>query len=133
MKQLLHTARSKPREHICKNCGVAGQGNYCATCGEKYLAAKITVASMTHQVVHFFTHVDRGFGYTVKQLAKHPGKMQREYIDGVRSKYQKPFPFFFVCGTICGIAFYFLYIINGKLRVVRLISQKRIFSGNILL
>lgn len=101
--------------HICKNCGYEGVGNYCATCGEKYRAAKITLPSMVHQVVHFFTHVDRGFGYTVKELATHPGEMQREYIDGLRSRHQKPFSFFFVCGTICGLAFYLISVANGKL------------------
>lgn len=102
-------------QYICKNCGNAGTGNYCSLCGEKYRAEKITLGSLIHQVFHLFTHFDKGFAFTVKQLAKHPGQMQREYIDGIRSKHQKPFAFFFVCGTLCGLAFYFINVTNRKL------------------
>lgn len=106
---------SKHPPTVCRNCGNTGHGNFCAWCAEKYAAEKITLASLIHQVIHFFTHVDKGFGYTVKQLIKSPGEMQRKYMEGFRSKHQKPFQFFFVCGTISGLGYYFIIVAKSKL------------------
>lgn len=106
---------SRHQQIVCRNCGNTGHGNFCAWCGEKYAAVKITLASLIHQVVHFFTHFDKGFAYTVNQLIKAPGEMQRKYIDGFRSKHQKPFQFFFVCGTISGLGYYFIIVAKSKL------------------
>ena len=100
---------------VCKNCGHTGHGNYCFHCGEKYHAKKITLSSLVHEIIHFFTHFDKGFAFTVKELARHPGQMQRQYLEGKRTRHQKPFSFFFVCGTLCGLAFYFINVTNRKL------------------
>jgi hypothetical protein len=32
------------------------------------------------EVFHFFTHLDRGFPYTLKKLIVSPGTVQRDYI-----------------------------------------------------
>ncbi|HYM95528.1 MAG TPA: DUF3667 domain-containing protein [Chitinophagaceae bacterium] len=93
---------------ICKSCGYEGTGKYCAQCGQPYEVKRITVSSILHEVTHIFTHFEKGFGYTLKQLAIQPGQMQRSYIEGHRSKYQKPFSMFFVCATIAGLAIYWI-------------------------
>ena len=49
-----------------------------------------------HEVVHFFTHADKGIFYLVKMLATNPGKVAREYIRGKRKKYFSPLNFFLV-------------------------------------
>jgi len=61
---------------------------------------------MLHEVFHFFTHLDKGFLFTLKQLIRYPGKMQREYINGLRAKHQKPFSMFFICATVAGLSLY---------------------------
>ena len=92
----------------CTNCGYEGDGTYCAGCGKEYAVKRITINSLIHEVIHTFTHFDKGFGYTLKQLALHPGLMQRNYLEGERSRHQKPFSMFFICATITGIALYWL-------------------------
>jgi hypothetical protein len=42
-----------------------------------------------------------------------PGRMQKDYIDGNRSKYQKPFSMFFICGTLTALALYFIHKPTG--------------------
>jgi hypothetical protein len=91
---------------ICKNCGHVGAGKYCSECGQPYEVKRITVSSLLHEVFHFFSHLDKGFPYTLKQLAAHPGKMQKNYLLGERSKHQKPFSMFFICATLTGLAIY---------------------------
>lgn len=93
---------------LCRHCGEAISGKYCAACGEKAEITKITLHGLLHEVFHYFTHLDKGFGYTLKQLVIHPGKMQRRYIEGDRARHQKPFSMFFICGTISGLGYYFI-------------------------
>lgn len=99
-------------EHLqpstCKNCGNTGNGKYCSRCGQKLHTERLTLHGILHEVFHYFTHLDKGFGYTLKQLAIRPGNMQRDYINGHRAAHQKPFSMFFVCGTVCGLAYYFI-------------------------
>lgn len=100
-------------EHICKQCGAKGFGNFCSNCGQTYNTARLTMSHLLHEVLHFFTHLDKGFPYTLKRLTTMPGKMQMEYITGHRNKYQKPFSMFFVCGTLTALALYFIHKPTG--------------------
>ena len=91
---------------ICSNCSNEGTGDYCSACGHAYVVKRITIVSILHEVAHIFTHFEKGFGYTFKQLATRPGRMQKDYLAGNRKKQQKPFSMFFVCATLAGFAFY---------------------------
>jgi len=93
----------------CKSCGYSGTGNYCNRCGQPYKINKITIATLLHDVFHLFTHLDKGFGYTVKKLIISPGHMQRLYVEGERAKHQKPFSMFFICATIAALSRYWIY------------------------
>jgi len=93
----------------CRNCGATGAGKYCSRCGQELIIKKITVASVLRDVLHLFTHLDKGFGYTLKQLIAVPGTMQRRYVEGERRKHQKPFSMFFICATIAGLTRYWIY------------------------
>jgi hypothetical protein len=94
---------------ICKSCGHSGAGNFCAECGQTYKTKRITLSGLLHDVFHFFTHLEKGFGYTLKRLIIAPGTMQREYVEGVRSRYQKPFSMFFICASINALARYWIF------------------------
>ena len=99
---------------ICNNCGYEGGGTYCAECGKPYEIKRLTFASLLHEVAHVFTHLDKGFGYTLKQLATRPGQMQKDYLTGKRDLHQKPFSMFFICATITGLAIYWIGKSNVK-------------------
>lgn len=92
--------------HTCKNCGHTGDGKYCSVCGQEYAIKRITLRHLSEEIFHFFTHLEQGFGYTLKQLVTSPGTMQKNYLDGHRVKLQKPFSLFFLCATLCGLAEY---------------------------
>ena len=66
---------------------------------------------MVKEVIHFFTHVDKGIVYSIKQLIKSPGKMQLAYIEGDRVRHQKPFGMYFVCATLVGLILYWLNVL----------------------
>ena len=98
----------------CKSCAQTGSGKYCSACGQQYDTRRISVKSLLHDVFHLFTHVERGFLYTLKQLIVQPGTMQREYIEGIRSRYQKPFSMFIICASVNALLRYWLFAYLGE-------------------
>lgn len=100
--------------HTCKNCGHKNDGHYCALCGQSFSTHRITLSHLFEEVFHFFTHMEHGFGYTLKQLIIHPGSVQKEYLLGHRVKMQKPFSMFFLCATLCGLAEYWINVTISK-------------------
>lgn len=94
---------------ICPHCKQQGSQSFCSNCGHAYKVKRITLKGLLHDVFHFFTHLDKGFGYTLKQLLVAPGYMQRDYINGNRSRHQKPFSMFFICATVAGLSRYWIY------------------------
>lgn len=111
----------------CRNCGRTGYGKHCTNCGQKLSVERITVHGILHEVFHYFTHLDKGFGYTLKQLATRPGYMQKEYLEGKRTRHQKPFSMFFLCGTICGLAYYFINLAYHNLYQRDTVSEANFF------
>jgi hypothetical protein len=77
-------------------------------------AGRITLGGLFHEAFHLFTHLDRGFLLTAKQLLIAPGVMQRSYIAGDRSRHQKPFSMFFICATIAALTRYWVFSILIK-------------------
>ncbi|MDQ7947526.1 MAG: DUF3667 domain-containing protein [Pedobacter sp.] len=98
-------------DNHCKNCQITGQGNFCSSCGQIYLVKRLTLSGLAHEVFHFFTHVDKGFLYTLKSLVQSPGKMQKDYVDGHRARHQKPFSMFFLCATIAALIYYWTNLV----------------------
>ncbi|MFL5739202.1 MAG: DUF3667 domain-containing protein [Flavisolibacter sp.] len=95
----------------CKYCKAVGNGNFCNSCGHKFITDRISLGSIFQEVFHFFTHLDHGFPYTLKRLLVSPGKMQSQYIEGFRTKYQKPFSMFFLCATIAAVSIYWINLL----------------------
>lgn len=91
---------------VCKSCGNPGNGKYCPRCGQAMAVKRLSLHEMVHEVLHFFTHVEKGFLYTLKMLVTAPGKMQKEYVDGVRVRHQKPFSMFFISATASALIYY---------------------------
>jgi hypothetical protein len=100
---------------ICKNCGYTTTGNYCEQCGQRTRVTAITLHSIFQEVFHYFTHIDKGFGYTLKKLITEPGTMQRRYMEGERTRHQKPFSMFFICGTLSGLGYYFAGLFSANI------------------
>ncbi|MEO6547939.1 MAG: DUF3667 domain-containing protein [Ferruginibacter sp.] len=94
---------------VCKSCGCTGKGNYCNFCGQSFKVKRISLPGLLHDVFHFFTHLDKGFAYTLKKLVTTPGDMQKAYIAGERSKHQKPFSMFFICATVAAVTRYWIF------------------------
>lgn len=84
----------------CKNCGNEFTGKFCNVCGQKSETDRINHKFILHELKDKFIHLDSGFLYTTKKLFMNPGKMAKEYLDGKRIHYLKPFSYLFL---LCGM------------------------------
>jgi hypothetical protein len=76
---------------VCQNCGNEGDQKYCPGCGQVLLAERVSMHYLFHEVINTFWHLEKGFLYTLKELAIRPGTMQRKYLSGIRLRYQSRF------------------------------------------
>jgi len=98
----------------CKNCGTETDGKFCRNCGQELEIHRITVSHLVHEIVHTFTHLEKGFLFTFRKLLADPGRMQRQYLEGFRVKYQRPFSMFFICSTASALCLYWLNRLSGS-------------------
>jgi hypothetical protein len=94
---------------VCQNCGEKGELIYCSSCGQPLEAKRINLPHLLREVTHTFWHLEKGFLYTLKELAIHPGTMQKRYLSGLRLYYQKPFSLFAISATFGALALFLIY------------------------
>lgn len=87
----------------CLNClTVVEPGQkFCTNCGQNTDTHRLNFRHIWHDIMHAFTHADKGILFLIKQLAINPGVVAREYVDGKRNKYFNPFSFLIL---VVGIA-----------------------------
>lgn len=93
----------------CQNCGYEGELKYCSNCGQPLQAKRINLPHLLHEVSHTFWHLEKGFLHTLKELAIHPGTMQKRYLTGFRLHYQKPFSLFAISATFGALVLFLTY------------------------
>ena len=83
-------------ESACLNCGTQLIGSHCHACGQ---AAHVhrTLSAFFHDLLHGAFHFEGKIWRTLPLLARHPGRLTREYIDGRRASYVSPIALFLFC------------------------------------
>ena len=78
----------------CLNCGHAlpPPGCFCPRCGQAP-AHRLSTAHVLHEVLHVFTHADKGMVAFVPQVLLRPGQLVADYLAGRRKRYFNPFQF----------------------------------------
>ena len=89
---------SSQRPIQCRNCNAelaSGQA-YCATCGQKRIATRLTLHEIGHDLMHVVFHVDRSVLSLIRMLLVRPGTVALDYVQGRRKRYSGPFAFLFI-------------------------------------
>jgi len=74
----------------CSNCGAALTGEYCAACGQRRLAGRLTLASLAQDIVRRVFRFDRAFAVTFLRMLREPGRLVPDYLAGRRTGYLEP-------------------------------------------
>lgn len=79
----------------CLNCGsvLESSQRFCPQCGQNADTHRLNFKHIWHDLIHAFTHADKGIFSLMWQLVYRPGFVAREYVDGKRKKYFNPFTF----------------------------------------
>jgi hypothetical protein len=80
----------------CLNCNYSFKGKYCPNCGQKATVKRLTATALFADVIHFFTHFEKGFLFTTWGFFIKPGISSLNYISGKRKKYQTPVSYFLI-------------------------------------
>jgi hypothetical protein len=105
--------------HTCLNCEHSFRGNFCPNCGQNATVKKLTARALLADIVHFFTHLEKGFLFTTWSFFSKPGISALNYIVGKRKKYQPPVSYFLIWTGLYIIVHnlivnYFHYQLSGE-------------------
>jgi len=86
----------------CLNCNQPlTEGQYfCPKCGQKAALKRLNLHDIWHDVVHYFTHADKGIFSLLKALVTQTGTVAREFVNGKRKKYFPPLNFFLIVAAL---------------------------------
>ncbi len=79
----------------CLNCNTVYVGSYCHQCGQKAVH-RYTVGHVLHEIVHVFTHADKGIFSFAWQLITRPGKVALDLVEGRRKRYFNLFQYLLI-------------------------------------
>jgi Protein of unknown function (DUF3667) len=87
--------QSKPMQHTCLNCQTQYNGSFCNTCGQKE-THRFTVSHVLHELVHVFTHADKGIFSFAWNIIKKPGTVALDLVEGRRKRYFNLFQYLLI-------------------------------------
>jgi hypothetical protein len=108
IKGISHKPKHSSKIQECKNCGETYEGRYCPTCGQKHDVKRYELAGIFKDIVTDAIDLEHGFLRTFLELFWRPGYMMRDYLNGQRKDYSKPFKVIFVLATIYLVAAHLL-------------------------
>jgi hypothetical protein len=92
----------------CLNCGKKISSKYCPSCGQERIIRRLEAKTIIQEVIHGIFHWENSFLRTFKLLLTKPGHFVKEYIDGKRKSFVKPFSFFLFFLTIYVLVFHWM-------------------------
>lgn len=106
--KLLHQKQIRGKKELrkngnsckCKNCGNTFTGNHCPDCGQNRNTPRFTLRNAFQNILSGFFNIDNGFSRNLLELLYRPGYMIRDYLDGKRVHYFKPFQSLFVLAAL---------------------------------
>lgn len=106
---------SQPRGDVCPNCSAPATGPYCAQCGQRQGAVRVSLRRILADALEDQFSVNAALPRTLKSLLIHPGALTREYFNHRIARYIAPVRLYLISSVIF---FLLLSLITGpKLHV----------------
>ena len=80
-----------PPEDQCENCGALLDGPYCSQCGQKAADRIVPIWHMINEALESLFQLDLRVLHTLPKFLFLPGRLTKEYINGRRKRYIRPF------------------------------------------
>ena len=109
--------------NVCKTCGNNNMNKFCPDCGQKLLAERITIKSISKNAFHSIFNLEQGFFYTIKELILQPCELINNYLNGATKKYHNPIGLSIFLMTISVVVMALL--IDGEAYVDSIVDQMR--------
>ncbi len=78
-------------EDQCENCGALLHGPYCSQCGQKAAERVVPLWHMLNEALEAVIELDMRVLWTLPKFLFLPGRLTKEYINGRRKRYIRPF------------------------------------------
>jgi hypothetical protein len=108
----------------CLNCGENLTGPFCNQCGQKE-THRYTVGHVLHELVHVFTHADKGIFSFAWTLVKKPGLVALDYVEGRRKRHFNLFQYLLI---VVGIS---TFVVTKTNYLETIMSSAGVESGQI--
>jgi hypothetical protein len=79
----------------CANCGTELTGPFCSQCGQKE-THRYTAGHVLHELVHVFTHADKGIFSFARNILVKPGIVALDMVEGKRKRYFNLFQYLLI-------------------------------------
>lgn len=97
--------QTRSQQSQCPNCGAARRGDYCHTCGQRYLESEQRrFSALLGEWWAALTMWDSRLLRTFRLLFCKPGALTRAYIEGQRARYATPISLFLIANLLYFIA-----------------------------
>jgi hypothetical protein len=106
---------TKYRGLCCLNCGhpLDISDKFCSNCGQTNNTKKLSFKDFFLEFFGGIFSYDSRMNRTLATLIFYPGKISRDYINGIRTKYANPFRFFLSISIIFFIIWSFTFQSNN--------------------
>jgi len=84
------TERDTPEDQ-CENCGALLQGPYCSECGQRAADRVVPLWHMLNEALEAVIELDMRVLHTFPKFLFLPGRLTKEYVNGRRKRYIRPF------------------------------------------
>lgn len=85
------SAEGDTPEDQCENCGALLHGPYCSQCGQKAAERIVPIWHMINEALEAVIELDMRVLWTLPKFLFLPGRLTKEYINGRRKRYIRPF------------------------------------------
>lgn len=85
------STEARTPEDQCENCGALLHGPYCSQCGQKAADRIVPIWHMINEALEAVFELDLRVLYTLPKFLFLPGRLTKEYINGRRTRYIRPF------------------------------------------
>ena len=87
----------------CATCGAALAGPFCAQCGQKVRAGRLTLASVLQETAQQVLSLDSGLLRTAVDLVRRPAGLIRDVFAGRTVRYAGPVRYFLIAVTVAQV------------------------------